>query len=106
MIHFNRFKNHGRKIYVCSTSDDDIPVRAGLSYSPADMARLQERGMPVNSLNTGTVIIDGEQNPSFEVSSDRSRFVDVCDLWEEHVTIRDKARRAAKISKQNSKSNN
>lgn len=96
MIRLNRYKNHGRHIYVCRKSEDDSVVRDGLSYSPADMERLTSRGMPVNSLNTGTAYIDGEENPSFEVTSDRQRHVDICDLWEQHQKIRDKARAAAK----------
>ena len=96
------YQNHGRRLYCCRCCESDIPVRAGLSYSPADMARLTERGMPVNSLNTGSVFIDGEENPSFDVTSDRSRHVDICDLWEEHVKIRDKARSAARAKKDKS----
>lgn len=99
MKRFKQYKNHGRKIYVNRTSDEDQVVREGLAYSPADMARLTERGMPVNSLSTGKVFVDGEENPSFNVTSDRTRFVDVCDLWEEHQLIRDKARKAHKSSK-------
>lgn len=99
MLHFNRYKNHGRRLYVNRTSPNDQVVREGLSYSPSDMARLTERGMPVNSLMTGKAFVDGEENPSFNVTSDRTRFVDVCDLWEEHQIIRDKARKANRASK-------
>ena len=103
MIRFNNYKNHGRRFSSCPSCDTDQVVREGLAYSPADMARLTERGMPVNSINTGKAFIDGEENPSFHVTSDRSRFVDVADLWEEHVTLRDKARNAAKAKKSSKK---
>lgn len=96
MIRLNRYKKHGQRNYVCRCTENDIVVREGLAYSPADMARLTERGMPVNSINTGKAFIDGEENPSFHVTSDRQRFVDVADLWEEHQIIRDKARAANK----------
>lgn len=99
MIRLQRYKRSGRNIYTCPKCENDTIVKQGLSYSPADMARLTERGLPVNSLNNGKAFIDGEENPSFTVTSDRTRHVDVCDLWEEHMTIRDKARNAAKAKK-------
>ena len=101
MNRFRRYINHGHRHVDHGTGE--IVVRAGLAYSPADMAKLTERGMPVNSLNTGQVFLDGEENPSFSVTSDRQRFVDVCDLWEEHMCIRDKARAANKARKERSK---
>ena len=104
MKRFNMYKRHGLRPYINRTSETDVVVRNGLSYSPADMSKLTERGMPVNALNTGSVYIDGEENPSFDVTSDRVRYVDVCDLWEEHQRIRDKARVAARSKKMNSKS--
>ena len=98
-----RYKNHGRRIFLCTKCEDDQVVRQGLSYTPADMARLTERGMPVNSLLTGKNIIEGEDNPSFDITSDRQRYADVADLWEEHMNLRDKARKAAKAAKAKSK---
>lgn len=99
------YRSHGLYSHAarCTRCDFEEVVRKGLSYSPADMARLTERGMPVNSLNNGKAFIDGEENPSFHVTSDRQRFVDVADLWEEHVTLRDKARKAARAKKNQNK---
>lgn len=96
MKRFNNYKNRGKSNYVCRTSEDDIIVREGLAYSPSDMARLNERGMPVNGLNAGKAFIDGEENPNFEVSTDRQRHVEIAELWEQHQIIREKARNAAK----------
>ena len=104
MKRLNRYKNVGKNIYTCPKCDNDTVVREGLAYSPADMARLTERGMPVNSINNGKVFIDGEENPTFTVTDDRCRHIDVCDLWERHMVLRDKARAAAKAKKLNSKS--
>lgn len=98
------FRNHGQHPVVCSRKECELVVRNGLSYSPADMARLTERGMPVNGLAAAKAFYDGEENPSFFVTSDRERFVDVCDLWEQHMQLRDKAREANKSRKLNSKS--
>ena len=90
-----RYGLQGVRTYVCKRCSTDPVVKEGLSYSPADMDRLTSRGMPVNSLNTQQVFIDGEQNPPWHVTSDRTRFVDVADLWEEHQLIREKARKAS-----------
>ena len=95
-----RYANHGLgRGSVCERRECEAVVRSGLSYSPADIARLTDRGMPVTGLNAGQAFFDGEENPSFHVTSDRRRYVDVADLWEEHMTIRDKARKAAKSKK-------
>lgn len=95
------YRECGRKghLALCEKCENEAVVIEGLAYSPADMARLTERGMPVNSLNTGQAIVEGEENPSFDVTLDRQRHVDICDLWENHVTIRDKARKAAQARK-------
>lgn len=95
MKRLKRYSKQGRSIGHCVRCADYPVVRDGLAYSPADMERLTARGMPVNSLNTQATWIDGEQNPSFDVTSDRQRFVDVADLWEQHVDLKEKARKAA-----------
>lgn len=102
-----RYRNHGRaNISMCCRKETEPVVREGLAYSPAQMAKLNERGMPVTGLNASDVFIDGEENPSFHVGAERERFVDVADLWEKHVTLRDKARRANKAMKLNKKTAN
>lgn len=95
MNRFEKYRNHGKRMNTCCACENEGVVRDGLSYAPSDIARLTERGMPVNSLNTGKIFFDGEENPSFHVTSDRCRYVDVADLWEEHMVLRDKARKAA-----------
>ena len=104
MKRFNNYKNEGKSSYVCRECENDIVVREGLSYSPADMARLTERGMPVNALNTGKAYIDGEENPSFDITTDRQRFVEIADLWEQHQNIRERARNAARAKARAKKS--
>lgn len=106
MSRFDKYRNHGQigRGYTYKKCENEQVVREGLAYSPADMARLTERGMPVNSINTGKAFFDGEENPSFDVSIDRSRHVDICDVWENHMQIRDKARAAAKARKLKNKS--
>ena len=94
------YRNRLKRGSSCCKSETDLPVRNGLAYSPADMAKLTAKGMPINSLNTQSVFFDGEPNPPFHVSAERGRHVDVCDLWEDHMNLRDKARAAARAKKQ------
>lgn len=96
-IRLKNYRNHGSgHVAMCERKEHEAVVREGLAYSPADMARMTDRGMPVNGLNASQVFIDGEENPSFHITSDRKRYVDVADLWEEDQTIREKARNAAR----------
>lgn len=103
MKHYFKYKKHGRRQVVFRCKVCEPVVREGLAYSPSDMARLIERGMPVNSLNTSQVYFDGEENPSFDIGAERQRYVDVADLWEKHMVLRDKARAAARARSINSK---
>lgn len=94
----SRYSNYNRpwpRVKTIKAADEPV-VRNGLAYTPADMARLTERGMPVNSLSASTLFTDGEVNPSFDITSDRTRHVDVADLWEEHQQIISRARKAQK----------
>ena len=93
-------KYFGKGARVCAPvrKDGELVVREGLSMTPADIARLTSRGMPINQQNVG-MFQDGEPNPSPYVTSERRRGVDVADLWEEHNRILQKARAAAKKSR-------
>lgn len=102
----NRYERYNRKPCVCITckKDDEPIVRNGLAYTPSDMARLAAKGMPINTLNMQTAYVDGELDPSFDLSSDRLRHVDVADLWEQHQDIVRRAREARKAKQSQSKS--
>lgn len=93
-----RYRDHGNKGHgaKCERCEHEEVVRQGLAYSPAQMAALTERGMPVNSMNTAVGYFEGEENPSFDLSIDRQTRVDICDVWETHMNIIQKARAAAK----------
>lgn len=100
----NRYEKYNRswpKVKTVKSSDEPV-VRNGLAYTPADMARLTERGMPVNALAAASMYTDGEMNPSFDISSDRERHVDVADLWEQHQQIISRARNAQRAKSKKS----
>lgn len=96
MDRIKRYVNHGIKLtyYKCEPHEK---VREGLAYTPSQIAALTARGLPVNSLNTQSAYFDGSENASSFIPSDQKRHVDVADLWEEQQTIREKARKAAKV---------
>lgn len=95
------YQNHGVRLCVSKRVDGEMVVRGGLAMTPADMARLTARGMPVNSQNL-QVFQDGEPNPSPYVTSERRRGVDVAELWEEHEKIVKKCK-AARVAARKSK---
>lgn len=99
MSRFDLYRGHGITRCVCHKHEEEPVVRKGLSYSPADMAKLTDRGMPVNGLNTQQVFFDGEVNPSWFIGAERERFVDVAELWEKDQILKDKARKARSMSK-------
>lgn len=91
------YRNHGLISSAPIRGEFEPVVRGGLAMSPADMARLAARGMPINQQNVG-VFQDGEPNPSPYVTSERRRGVDVAELWEEHEKIVQKCKAARKAA--------
>lgn len=102
-IRHRRYMNRGHRIAVCQRLDCELVVREGLAYSPVDMARLADKGIPVNGLAAAKTFYDGDNSDSMYIGAERERYVDVNDLWEQHVTLRDKARKAAKMKRVKSK---
>lgn len=63
------------------------------------MARMAERGLPVNNLNNQKVYYDGSPDATYHIGDERKRGVDVADLWENQQKLREKARQAARASR-------
>lgn len=101
MSRFNKYLNHGYRTCSPTCACDEDPTREGLAYTPSDMMRLAERGMPVNNLNNQKVYFDGSPDATFHVGDERLRGVDVADLWERQQVLREKARKAAYSAKRN-----
>ena len=75
--------------------------KAGLAYTPADMAKMHASGMPVNSANLINSFCDGDKNPSFALPIERQRGVDIAEVWEASLVAKKKF---DKLSKQIKKS--
>lgn len=95
MDRLKRYENHGVHISCPCCREDEERTRQGLAYTPADMYRLTERGMPVNNLNIQKAYYDGSPDATFYMGDERKRGVDVAELWENQQKLRAKARAAA-----------
>lgn len=95
MDRIKRYQNHGIHISSPCCMEYEERTRQGQAYTPADMARLTERGMPVNNLNMQKAYFDGTPDATFFVGDERKRGVDVAELWENQQKLRAKARKAA-----------
>lgn len=82
-------------------------VKSGLSYTPAQMAKLSEQGIPV-SMGNAANFNDGVENPEWDVAPDMQRGVDPADLWEAEQMVKEKMYRGYRgfVKKQKSKQQN
>lgn len=95
----NWFSSKG-KFATCLRNHMEKPVQQGLSYSPADMARMYAHGMPVNSMNVVGSFSDGSSNVSWhDLTIDRTRGVDVAEIWTASKQAKAKIQKAIKSGK-------
>lgn len=99
MNRFEKYKYHGLKTTSVKIKDTDTPTRQGLAYTPADMERMTDHGIPVQSGELAQKYYDGDTKSDFDITSDRIKGNDLNDLWEEHQDIVAKARKAYAASK-------
>lgn len=78
----------------------ELVTKPDLAYTPADMARMYEAGMPVNSTNVIGSFSDGSQNVQWsDLSLDRQRGVDIADVWTASKVSKAKITKAIKQGK-------
>lgn len=96
----NVWKNRSGRSATPKREMFDLHTKPDLSYTPADMARMYEHGMPVNSSNVIGSFSDGSQNVHWsDLSLDRQRGVDVADVWEASKVSKAKIRKAIQSGK-------
>lgn len=66
---------------TCKARKDEIKTKCGLSYTPAQMLDMANKGISVASQNMETKFYDGVPNPSWNIDLLRERGVDIADLW-------------------------
>lgn len=82
MLRTNVWKSRNARTCHPKRNHNEVEPKAGLAYTPAEMAQLHAKGMPVNSANLINSFCDGDKNPSFDVSIERKRGVDPAEIWE------------------------
>lgn len=100
MSRFDLYRGHGLKKCRAQRRETDDVTRQGLAYTPADMERMTARGMPIQSQEIAARFYDGDDGSDFGLPSDRVKGNDVNDLWEEHQSIKKKAKEAYKASRE------
>lgn len=100
MTRFDKYHCHGLHTCRVKSKDGDDVTRQGLAYTPADMEKMLSHGMPINSANMAAQFYDGDDSNNIVITSDRQKGRDINDMWEEHQTIIQKAKKAYYASKQ------
>lgn len=103
MLRGNSWKSKNAKTCCPKRNREEVEPKAGLAYTPADMARMHAAGMPVNSANLVNQFYDGDKNPSFDVALERQRGVDPAELWEVSQTAKAKIKKLGKAYKNHTK---
>lgn len=68
---------------TCSVKRDehDKPVQNGLALTPAQMAEMAERGIPISTANAQLAYEEGDRSNSFDIPVEDKRGVDMADVW-------------------------
>lgn len=85
---------HGQKCATCVREGDFLPTKPGLAYTPAEMLKLAERGVPISSATIDSNFFDGQVNPAWDVPIERQRGIDVSDVWQAQQDARSNLRKA------------
>ena len=94
---FSAFGSVRNNVTDYHVNEDCVKVIDGLTYSVAQMADMVARGLPVNSLNAQSLMLQpgqGVQNPTWEVDPSQVRGFDIADAWEAQVAARRKIKDA------------
>lgn len=79
MAFLKQYMSFGR---VCSIPKvQTIPTQSDLAITPAVMAEMVDRGLPVSSQSVSGMFNDGVENPSWDLPIDLRRGVDVAEVW-------------------------
>lgn len=84
-----------KQILATCVRDGDFPAtKPGLAYTPAQMMKLAERGVPISSANIDSHFFDGQVNPAWDIPLERQRGIDVSDIWQAQREARSNLRKA------------
>lgn len=74
-------------------------VQSALAYTPADMQRMAEKGVSINSMNMEGSYYYDAPTKSFDVPLQDSRGIDPADIWNAQMEARNKLSKADKSSR-------
>lgn len=102
---FQFFGSRSQRVPVVDypVKGDDVKVIDGLTYSVAQMVDLVKQGLPVNSVNVQSMMLQagqGVEHPTWDVSPEQIRGFDIADAWELQQLARNKIAGVYKKSKE------
>ena len=80
----------------CSRTRRELSVQSGLSYTPAQMQSMAERGIPVSSQSMDGLFYDGDPKPTWDVPMEHIRGIDAAALWQKRKDVQSKMRNGYK----------
>lgn len=85
------------RLAKCRRSAGETIVQSGLAVTPAQMLEMAQAGIPISSVNADHMYRDGYRDPGDVPTLDMQRGVDIGDLWENHMSLREKMRKLRKM---------
>lgn len=74
--------------------EDDKPVQNGLALTPAQMADMAERGIPISTSNAQLAYDESDRVASFDLPVEDRRGVDIADVWVSQMDARKRVKDA------------
>lgn len=90
---------HSRAVAKVDSVKGETVVQSGLAYTPADMQRMAERGVTINSQNMEGSYYYEPPTKDFDVPLLDTRGVDPADVWNAQMDARDKLINSSKAAK-------
>ena len=100
----NIYTSNVQKSCSPKRTHEELEPKPDLAYTPTDMARMHASGMPVNSANLINSFCDGEQNPSFDLSIERKRGMDMAEIWQASKDAQGKVKKLSRYVHKNKQS--
>lgn len=87
----NRMPIMHRPVRCLRTEDEDV-VQSGLALTPAEMAQLAAKGIPVTPASLGVEFFDGRGQDDFAIDPMYQRGVDITDVYTAQESSKERIR--------------
>lgn len=84
----------------CFRAEDEDEVQNGLAMTPAEMARLAAKGIPVSPPALGVEFYDGRGQEDFDIDPIYQRGVDITDVYMASESSKERIRQGMKKIRQ------